>query len=158
MELIETIPLQNGLRLTIHDLTRRIAADTVKVEVSFRMKVKVEESFFTSSDDCRQLTGLFGDELTYEHKLERTFVSETEKEATRAELLIRSRKIPFTICRRPTSREKWSCRCCGTSKATPTSTGGRSRPKSRLNNRDGKNNQRKTHHDQRFFRGAPGRL
>ncbi|MBP7766259.1 MAG: hypothetical protein K4445_04445 [Deltaproteobacteria bacterium] len=87
MELIETIPLQNGLRLTIHDLTRRIAADTVKVEVSFRMKVKVEESFFTSSDDCRQLTGLFGDELTYEHKLERTFVSETEKEATRAELL-----------------------------------------------------------------------
>ncbi|MBP7342297.1 MAG: hypothetical protein PHG54_02895 [Smithellaceae bacterium] len=87
MELIETIPLQNGLRLTIQDLSRRIAADTVKVEISIQMKVKVEESFFASSDDHRQLTDIFGDELTYEHKLERTFVSDAGRDAARALLL-----------------------------------------------------------------------
>jgi hypothetical protein len=83
MELIETIPLQNGLRLTIQDLSRRIAADTVKVEISIQMKVKVEESFFASSDDHRQLTDIFGDELTYEHKLERTFVSDAGRDRPR---------------------------------------------------------------------------
>ncbi|HOG12492.1 MAG TPA: hypothetical protein PLR47_05800, partial [Smithellaceae bacterium] len=87
MKRIETIHLPNGLMLTINDLSRRIAADTVKVELSFQMKVKVEPSFFASPDDHRQLTGIFGDELTYEHKLERTFVAEAEKSATRADLL-----------------------------------------------------------------------
>lgn len=87
MKRIETIPLPNGLVLTINDLSRSIAADTVKVELSFQMKVKVEPSFFASPDDHRLLTGIFGDELTYEHKLERTFVAEAEKSATRADLL-----------------------------------------------------------------------
>ena len=56
MEIIETIQLANGLVLTIYDLSRRIAKDTVKVEVSFQMKIKVLESFFVSPDDHLQLT------------------------------------------------------------------------------------------------------
>jgi hypothetical protein len=87
MKLIETIPLPNGLVLTIHDLSRRIAADTVKVELSIQMKIKVDPSFFTAADDHSELTGIFGDELTYEHKLERTFVADTDQSAARAELL-----------------------------------------------------------------------
>ncbi|HPC86281.1 MAG TPA: hypothetical protein P5238_05965 [Smithellaceae bacterium] len=87
MKRIETIHLPNGLILTINDRSRRIAADTVKVELSFQMKVKVDPSFFASPDDHRQLTDVFGDELTYEHKLERTFVAEAEESATRADLL-----------------------------------------------------------------------
>ncbi len=87
MELIETINLPNGLVLTITDLSRRIAKDTVKVEVSFQMKVKVLESFFASPDDHLQLTRIFGDELTYEHKMERTFVLDAEEDSTRTELL-----------------------------------------------------------------------
>jgi len=87
MKFIETIHLPNGLELTIHDLSRRIANDTVKVEVSFRMKVKVLESFFASPDDHLQLTRVFGDELTYEHKMERTFVYDAEEASTRADLL-----------------------------------------------------------------------
>jgi hypothetical protein len=86
MKRIETIHLPNGLVLTINDLSRRIAANTVKVELSFQMKVKVEPSFFASPDDHRQLTGIFGDELTYEHKLEKPFVAEAEESATRANL------------------------------------------------------------------------
>lgn len=87
MKRIETLHLPNGLILTISDLSRRIAADTVKVELSFQMKVKVEPSFFASPDDHRQLADAFGDELTYEYKLERAFVSEAEESATRADLL-----------------------------------------------------------------------
>lgn len=87
MELIETLNLQNGLVLSIYDLSRRIASDTVKVELSFRMKVKVLDSFFAAPDDHLQLTRIFGDELTYEHKMERTFVPDTEETSTRAELL-----------------------------------------------------------------------
>ena len=87
MELFETIHLPNGLVLKIYDLSRRIAADTVKVEVSFQVKVHVQESFFASADDYLKLTKLFGEELTYEHKLERSFVSDAEEASVRTELL-----------------------------------------------------------------------
>jgi hypothetical protein len=87
MEILETIQLANGLELAIYDLSRRIAKDTVKVEVSFQMKIKVLDSYFASPDDHLQLTRIFGDELTYEHKMERTFVTDTEEASTRAELL-----------------------------------------------------------------------
>jgi len=87
MELIEAIHLPNGLVLTINDLSRRIAADTVKVEVSFQAKVHVQKSFFASADDYLKLTKFFGEELTYEHKLERSFVSDAEEASVRNELL-----------------------------------------------------------------------
>jgi len=87
MELIETINLPNGLTLTIYNLTRRIAADTVKVELSFQVKIEVLESFFASPADYLQLKNIFGGELTYDHKLERSFVSDAEEAVVRSELL-----------------------------------------------------------------------
>jgi len=87
MELIETINLPNGLTLTISDASRRIAKDTLKVELYFQVKIKVLNSFFASPEDCHQLKKIFGDELTYEHKLERSFVNDGEEESVRAELL-----------------------------------------------------------------------
>lgn len=87
MELIETINLQNGLTLIIYDLTRRIAADTVKVELSFQVKIDVLESFFDSPADYLQLKNIFGEKLTYDHKLERSFVSDAEEAVVRSELL-----------------------------------------------------------------------
>jgi hypothetical protein len=87
MELIEEINLPNGLKLTITDSSRRIAADTVKIEMSFQMKVKVLESFFATPTDYLALNNIFGDELTYEHKMERAFVRDKDEESVRAELL-----------------------------------------------------------------------
>lgn len=87
MEQIQTIDLPNGLVLTIYDLSRRIAADTVKVEVCFRIKIDVLESFFASPDDYLKLKSIFGEKLTYEHKLERSFVSDADGASVRAELL-----------------------------------------------------------------------
>lgn len=106
MKRIETLHLSNGLVLTVNDLSRRIAADTVKVELSFQMKVNVEPSFFASPDDHRQLTGIFGDELTYEHKLERTFVAEAEESATRADLLETFKKNSLGYLSKPDFAQK----------------------------------------------------
>ncbi len=87
MEVIETIRLPNGLTLTITDSSRRIAADTVKVELTFQVKVDVQESYFASSDDYLRLKNIFGDKLTYEHKAERSFVADQDEAAVRAELM-----------------------------------------------------------------------
>lgn len=87
MNIIEEINLPNGLKLTIADLTRRIAADTKKVELTFSMKIDVLESFFSSADEYRTLVNIFGTELTYEHRLERTFVYDKDESAIRTELV-----------------------------------------------------------------------
>lgn len=87
MSVIEEIHLPNGLTLTIMDLSRRIAADTQKIELAFQIKIEVSESFFASGEDYRKLVDIFGTELTYEHKTERTFVYDKDEAAVRAELL-----------------------------------------------------------------------
>ena len=87
MELIETIDLPNGLTLIISDASRRIAKDTIKVELYFQVKIEVLDSFFASPEDCHQLKKFLGDELTYEHKMERSFVNDNDEDSIRAELL-----------------------------------------------------------------------
>ena len=44
MKLIEEIYLANGLQLNIFDLSRPIAANTVKVEISVQSKIDLKES------------------------------------------------------------------------------------------------------------------
>lgn len=87
MELIETINLPNGLKLTVMDSSRSIAADTIKIELTFQVKIEVLESFFTSSDDYLKVVNALGNELTYEHKMERSFVYDRDEESVRAELM-----------------------------------------------------------------------
>jgi hypothetical protein len=87
MKLIEEINLPNGLTLRIFDLSRSIAADTVKVEISFQVKIDLSESFFTGAADYILVKNIFGDELTYEHKMERAFVPQKDADATRDELI-----------------------------------------------------------------------
>jgi hypothetical protein len=88
MSVIEEIDLPNGLKLVITDLSRRIAADTQKIELAARMKVNVSESFFSSQEDYQTILRFFGKELTYEHKMERTFVTDSEETVVRTELLV----------------------------------------------------------------------
>lgn len=87
MKLIETINLSNGLQLTIHDLSRRIAADTMKVELKFQVIINLLESFFASPDEYLTVKNALGDELTYEHIRERSFVNKEDEEAVRFDLL-----------------------------------------------------------------------
>jgi hypothetical protein len=87
MELIEVINLPNGLKLNIFDLSREIAADTVKVEITFTADIDLKESFFTNLEDYLQVKNIFGDTLTYEYKMERTFVKKEKQNSVREELL-----------------------------------------------------------------------
>jgi len=101
MKQIEAIDLPNGLVLTIYDLSRRIAADTMKVEVCFRIKIDVLESFFASTDDYLKLKNIFGEELTYEHKLERSFVYDADCASVRTELLETFKKTSLNYLSSP---------------------------------------------------------
>ena len=87
MELLEEIKLSNGLTLQIFDLSRAIAADTVKVELSMQIKINLETSFFANTSDYDQVKNIFGEELTYTHKAERMIVSKGNENAVREELI-----------------------------------------------------------------------
>jgi len=87
MNLIEEIKLANGLILKIFDLSRTIAADTVKVEISFQTKIYLKESYFTDAQDYAQVKNTMGDELAYEHKLERSFVPKENEDSVRDDLI-----------------------------------------------------------------------
>jgi hypothetical protein len=87
MKLIEEIKLANGLRLKIYDLSRAIAADTVKVELSLQMKISLKKSYFANTQDYDQVKDLMGDELDYENKLERSFVLKKNEDSVRDDLI-----------------------------------------------------------------------
>ncbi|MGA2781443.1 MAG: hypothetical protein ABSF13_05920 [Smithella sp.] len=87
MKLIEKINLANGLKLKIFDLSRRVAADTFKVEISFQTKIDLKESYFADSQDYAQVKNIMGDELTYERKMVRSFVYEKDQDSVREDLI-----------------------------------------------------------------------
>lgn len=87
MELLEEIKLSNGLTLQIFDLSRAIAADTVKVELSMQIKINLETSFFANTSDYDQVKNIFGEEITYTHKAERMIVSKVNENNVREELI-----------------------------------------------------------------------
>ncbi|MBN1363758.1 MAG: hypothetical protein JW976_03040 [Syntrophaceae bacterium] len=87
MKLIEEIKLDNGLKLKIYDLSRSIALDTVKVELSFKTKIPLKKSFFQKNQDYIQVKNIMGNQLTYEHKLKRSFVPKENEDSTRNDLI-----------------------------------------------------------------------
>jgi hypothetical protein len=87
MKLLEEIKLPNGLTLNLFDLSREIAADTVKVEISFQSAINLEESFFPDTESYRKVADVFGNVLTYEHKMERAYVRKEKQDAVREELI-----------------------------------------------------------------------
>ena len=87
MNLIEEIKLDNGLTLRIFDLSRRIAANTVKVEIFFQTIISLKESYFANAQDYNQVKNIMGDELAYEHRLERSFVPSENEDFVRSELI-----------------------------------------------------------------------
>lgn len=89
MKIIEEIVLPNGLKLTILDLSREIAADTVKVEVVFKTDVDLQESFFSGRQDYELVESVFGNKLVYEYTTEKTFVPKADGDLIREELVNR---------------------------------------------------------------------
>jgi hypothetical protein len=87
MKLIEETILPNGLTLNIFDLSREIAADTVKIEVALKIEIGLSESFFQTPADYQQVKNIFGDKLLYEGTLERAFIKQERGDEVREELI-----------------------------------------------------------------------
>ncbi len=87
MSKIEEIYLANGLKLIFFDLSRQIADNTVKVAISIQTEIDLKESYFPCPQDYNHVKSIFGDKLTYEHKMERSFVFLENQESVREELI-----------------------------------------------------------------------
>jgi hypothetical protein len=57
------------------------------VEISFQTKIYLKESYFTDAQDYDQVKNTMGDELAYEHKLERSFVPQKNEDTVRDDLI-----------------------------------------------------------------------
>jgi hypothetical protein len=87
MHLVETIDLPNGLAVEVWDASREIAKDTTLVKLAFKMKVEIQEDYFTEPEQYEQVRKVFGTDQFYEYEKERTFVNTNDKEKVFAELL-----------------------------------------------------------------------
>jgi hypothetical protein len=87
MGLVKEIPLSNHLVVEVWDHSRAIATDTTKVELAIKINVIVKNEYFDNPEHFDMVTRIFGKEISYEYKKERTFVHREEKEKIFSELL-----------------------------------------------------------------------
>ena len=80
MKFYERIPLSNGLTVEVHDLSRPIAADTVRVELVARIPVTLNPDDFAEPSQYERTCAVFGEEIVFEHRMERSFVSSEQKD------------------------------------------------------------------------------
>jgi len=97
MELVEKIPLPNGLMVEAWDKSVSIAVDTTKVALFIRIRVELQPSYFAKSDHYELVRKTMGPEIFFEYKKERTFVKDKEKDVVFRELLDNFKKtsLPY---------------------------------------------------------------
>lgn len=78
MKLVEEISLSNGLIAEIWDQSRAIAADTTKVTLLVRVKVTLRPEYFSKGEQFQITARVFGTDIYYELKKEKTFVANAE--------------------------------------------------------------------------------
>jgi len=91
------IRLPNGLVAEIWDGSRMIAADTASVVLVIRIPVAVKDEYFEAAAECERTRRVFGPEILFEYRNERTFVPAGEREALFEEFLDTFRKdvLPY---------------------------------------------------------------
>lgn len=86
---LETITLENGLALRLQDQSRQIAADRWFLCLCARIDVPVDALHLAqlqaSSVSQAEMRSVLGDMVVYEKKMERNFVSETDRMAILSE-------------------------------------------------------------------------
>jgi hypothetical protein len=87
MKLVEEIPLSDHLTLEMWDESRSIAADITKVELYIRMKVDLSPSYFIKPEHYEMVKKVFGPQIFFQNRMERTFVDNHEKDEVFQKLL-----------------------------------------------------------------------
>lgn len=97
MKLREEIPLPNGLAAEIWDASRLIAADTASVVLVVRVPVAVKRDYFGEQTDWEKTRRVFGPEVVFEYRNERTFVPAGERAVLFEEFLAGFKKdvLPY---------------------------------------------------------------
>lgn len=97
MKCLDKIMLTNGLTVEILDLSRAIAEDTTKVELLFRMEIKLDESYFAQKEQWEMTRRIFGDSVFFENRIERTFVDNSDQDKVRRALIdsFKSDSLPY---------------------------------------------------------------
>ncbi len=87
--LLETMALENGLQLHLYDHSRPVAADRWLLRLSARIDIPVDPVYLEhlggESISPVEMRAVLGDRVIYERKMERNFVSETDREAIQSE-------------------------------------------------------------------------
>ncbi len=88
--LIKTIDLENHLTLKLYDESIKMIGDRWLVTLVARMKVPLDEALIRKSRDFSankdKIKKALGQEVVFEHKINRIFVEENEKESIFQEL------------------------------------------------------------------------
>ena len=97
MNMREEIRLPNGLAAEIWDASRLIAADTASVVLVVRIPVAVKRDYFEEQTDWEKTRRVFGSEIVFEYRNERTFVPAGERDALYEEFLAAFKKdvLPY---------------------------------------------------------------
>jgi hypothetical protein len=85
--LVEEIPLPNGLKVEVWDQSIPIAVNTSKVELLIRIRVELQLSYFIKPEHFEIIREITGPVIFYEHKKQRPFVNNKEKDAVFRELV-----------------------------------------------------------------------
>lgn len=101
MDLVEEIPLPNGLTVEVWDDSRPVADDTTKVSIFFKVTVEVKPEYFACSGHFEEVRRIFGRELCFEYRIERTFVNNQDKESVFNKLLRDFKKHSMSYLARP---------------------------------------------------------
>jgi hypothetical protein len=78
MTLVDKIPLPNGLVAEVWDDSRDIAADTTRVTLLVKVKVPLKPDYFPDPEQFLLTKNVFGADVYYELKKERSFVHQSE--------------------------------------------------------------------------------
>ncbi len=101
MNLVDTIELPNGLKMEIWNASRLIAADTVKVDLIIRIKVGLRPEYFPSPDQFELTRKIFGPEVVFEYRKERSFIAKDLRDSTFDKLLEEFRSTSLDYISKP---------------------------------------------------------
>jgi len=107
-KLIEEIALPNGLMMNIWDASRVIAADTTSVVLIVTIRIELKAEHFLEADHFKLTTSVFGQEMLYEYRKERTFVKNRDVESVFQELLDTFKADALPYLSRATFPEQFS--------------------------------------------------
>ena len=112
---VKTIPLANDLTLELFDLSRKISRDAFQVIMVARVAIPVEAALFSPETldriPLKELHRKLGPTATFEHRKERNFIMEPDKETVFDHLVKSFTETLLPYISKPVFPEKYILKC-----------------------------------------------